>query len=105
MWARARSLLAIPPAAPRVSQAGTVAWRVQPIVSIPSAAQTLSSSSKRPRALTPKCVTAASLRTIGDRSPEAEQRQREHEEREAAEARKAQETERADDYAKHGWLT
>ena len=36
MWARARSLLAIPRAAPRVSQAGTVAWRVQPIVSIPS---------------------------------------------------------------------
>ncbi len=37
--------------------------------------------------------------------PEAEQRQREHEEREAAEARKAQEAERADYYAKHGWLT
>jgi hypothetical protein len=34
---------------------------------------------------------------------EAEQRQREHEEREATEARKAQEAERTAYYAKHGW--
>ena len=36
---------------------------------------------------------------------EAEERKRGHEEREAAEARKAQEADRAADYAEHGWPT